>query len=339
MKSRNKYKKSEPKSHSFNLFFSNSYLSNRLYRFIHAKHTGRLGSIMKDFIKMYPVQPKQLTTHEDLLKNEWCRGHNGIIYDSGLFQNQPIITKINFKQHKKLIHEIYINMVMINSLLLKQIGTDFLVPTYGLFICPVSTDFSSPSLCWVQPKLDGQTLHSLLKKGLSIENAMYYMKLIFSHVMELESCVYQIYHQDLHTKNIMVCQEKVYLIDFGLSNAKGTHTRISSHPHTLSYTKNKNHVDGVMDIYLLLMDMYSISLGSLQDWIKEKVTLLLSLFTNEKGMKATLTMIEQFDKKHLLYIMLAQLEKSNTSSHELNLNQLIKYKTYDSLKTFLFPEW
>ena len=218
----------------------------------------RLHDILCEFTYAYVPIPigDQLLNHGKLVngKKRLGGGKNGNVYMSGEFETNPIVTKspIRFTEH--YLTELYINMVIINTLLLQGIQTDHLVPTYGIFVCPFQIGSEgkqicvpskptkhmdgNPNLLMVQKQIKGWTLYELIHSDgtndvpeLELDDILGVMKQVFTTMIWLEFSPYELYHNDLHVHNIMVQENtgNAYLIDFGFAECTidGLRTQIS----------------------------------------------------------------------------------------------------------------
>jgi len=149
------------------------------------------------------------------------KGINGEVFDAGIFEGIPIVIKHPIEFDERNINEVYINVVLINSLLLKYpFLENYLVPTYGIFICPAKNK-KLKSLCkikksvhLVQKKIFGDTLYNL-ETNMSLKTFKKIISDIFVVLCILEDN--SVYHKDLHTKNVIIEKDTnhPYIIDFG----------------------------------------------------------------------------------------------------------------------------
>lgn len=180
-------------------------------------------------------------------KTPIASGINGRIYHEE-FDGNPIITKAPVKFNEDNIKEIFINFVLINSILSHNKLVENLVPSYGLFICPSNTipedeDAAKkvplqiclenpkkdlmfrqhqPFVYLVQKKVDGVTLNKKLKEGISLDTLKEYLGKVFMVMACLENSPFLLAHNDLHTGNIMINDktDEIVIIDWGMASFK-----------------------------------------------------------------------------------------------------------------------
>jgi len=197
-----------------------------------------LYTMLNRFLKHFPVQPTVSNSVLVNIKKFIKKGSYGNIYYTDSFDGVPLITKLVRNFETNVVRELFINYIIINSILLSGIGTHHFVPTYGIFICQHAFLKSSrlikkltgvcnknsnddmdrkPNLHMVQERIDGDTLDTLLKENslTCIEFHRIVCSILKSMIL-LEESPYRLYHSDLHCGNIMIDQQKnVYIIDFG----------------------------------------------------------------------------------------------------------------------------
>lgn len=189
-----------------------------------------LHNLICDFIVMYTPLPTKQHQQFIVFDKKIGSGSYGNIYDSGDFEMMPIVTKSSTKFREDTIKEIFVNVVIINSLLLTT-HSNHLIPTFGIFICShrysrkklvsiCETKNEFPNIHLVQLKITGKTLYKVLKKNISLSWFKKMLSQILSILIDLEKSKYNLYHRDLHTGNIMIDDATMspYVIDFGLAS-------------------------------------------------------------------------------------------------------------------------
>jgi hypothetical protein len=181
-------------------------------------------------------------------KNPDRQGSYGEVFYMSVNKN-PSVIKVPKVFEPDNIHEIFVNMFIINSLLMNNIFDseylgDFyepfhfiLCPTYGLFLCPTSGESSpmrsmcrrnKPTIFMIQERIIGETYGSFLenpKCDLTMEEFKYHIKKIFTAFVILQSSHFNLSHNDFHIENIMIKPKKpgnkyreVTILDFGMSS-------------------------------------------------------------------------------------------------------------------------
>jgi len=182
-----------------------------------------------------PITKTELE-HNGLLINgsdPLASGTYGRVYEQ-VMNNHPIVVKTPLAFREDSMRELYLQYVVINTILLQEKLTNHLIPAYGFFMC--SSDVSSQhkddkskplSICdqkggmlhTIQKKMEGVSFPIyLLKKKMSFAPYRAMMKEIFSTLISLESSPYCIHHNDLHTSNIMIVKKHAVILDWGMAS-------------------------------------------------------------------------------------------------------------------------
>lgn len=226
-------------------------------------HGNRFRDLLCEFSLAYVPVPlqDQMKNHAGLVngQHQLGEGSNGRIFKSGSFQGNPIVTKTKKKINDHSIYEIYINFVVLNSMLLEGQYESNFIPTYGLFLCPTNSDgteicvpiHKQEHLFLVQKEMEGHTLAHHLQSGMELYQYKSIVHEIFQVLQALEKSPHQLYHTDLHCSNIMMCNDHPVLLDFELcSFSVDSHRfRLNSLEH--KYCGNDHVLSGAHDLVLL----------------------------------------------------------------------------------------
>lgn len=257
----------------------------------------------------HPVTEKELEQNGLLIngRKPLASGTYGRVYEQ-VMDNQTIVVKTPLTFREDTIRELYVQYVIINTILLYKKITNHLIPYYGFFICSSdvdeihSKDKTHPiTICkksgggllhTIQHKIDGVPLLTYLRTS----NYSFYiyrtiMKELFLTLISLESSPYCIHHNDLHTSNVMVANHHPVLLDWGLTSFITKETAFCpSKEHR--YHSEANLHTGACDAYLLFYGMlYHIvksSSESSEHIVKDLlivITKLSQLFYEEKNEK------------------------------------------------------
>lgn len=169
--------------------------------------------------------------------NRWVNGHPlyregayGGMFD-GEFKGEDVLTKTLKEFTPDIIREIFVNMVIINDILLRS--NQFvhnLLPTYGLFacrqndykhVCIATIPTGQPYyLNMIQKKVDATTFEDFLHEpATTVEMVYEMMNKIFTVLDQLNQGPYELRHNDLHGHNILIDNYtgEPIIIDYGLS--------------------------------------------------------------------------------------------------------------------------
>jgi len=236
-----------------------------------------LDDIMCNFSTAYVPEPvaEQMETNGQLVNDKPIlgKGVNGIIVDSGVFEGNPLVTKISIINTGYFIYEIIVNMIIINNILLSGKASRNLVPTYGLFKCPKKVSHKkdykitackqgegSESYFLVQQKIKGKTLRSVIST-LTVDRLKNILVQILSTLIILEESEYKLNHNDLHTNNIMIDDsDNAYIIDMGLASFRYGGKFVVQSENQRIYLGDTEPVSlgAIYDIYFLFRDIINI---------------------------------------------------------------------------------
>lgn len=210
--------------------------------------SNKLHNLICNFIVMYTPLPNKDNAKFIVFDKNLGGGVYGDVYDSGMFEMVPIVTKSPKMFITDSVQEIFLNVVVINSLIMKYPWLrHHLVPTLGLFICghtyeddkeddkedkadktkklvSVCDTDENPNIHLVQKKIKGKILYDFLKINNSV--SLSWVKKCLHHLLKalivLEKSNYNVYHRDLHGSNIMIEDktELPFILDFGISSFK-----------------------------------------------------------------------------------------------------------------------
>ena len=216
-----------------------------------------------------PNEEQVILLNEELgRQSSLSRGAFGRIYTwSSLEQTPaPVILKTPLQFSTVTLREMYVNYVLINTILLHHRLSHQLVASYGFFVTPsvVSEDGeqvrfhvkpnAESKFHMIQQRIEGVTLRRYCQKpGFTVEKCKDLLHKVWKVLIALESSPYRLYHNDLHLDNIMVRDDgSVVVLDWGLASfdALGTHYKSS----TMIYTTTPLY-SGANDAYLFLRSL------------------------------------------------------------------------------------
>jgi hypothetical protein len=155
------------------------------------------------------------------------------------------------------IKESYINICIINDIILETKSSHNLIFTYGLFILKYNLDPLSIFIIQ-QPLIDAKQLYSVIET-IDVHKYFKYLVQVFQQLSILEKSPYQLIHSDLHSKNILIFEDNAYIIDWGKSSFLYNDKRIRNKQEDGYFKFDKTHKkkSGLYDIYLLLRTSYT----------------------------------------------------------------------------------
>ena len=241
----------------------------------------KLEKMLCYFSLHYSVEPDPTNKQFVKTSKKLAKGVYGQVYESGVIKGVNLVTKSQFVFNEESIHEIFVNFVIINTLLLAK-KTRHLVPSYGLFICQHFTinhedkyhkkevvgicqdnihydhtvSDRKPNVHLIQERIKGKSLGDMLSDGkLTLSQFKKIIRTILDVMVVLETSPYKLYHNDLHSNNILVSQTlEPYIIDFGFSSFEIGHKHIFNNNHEPEYEYSKMHriKSGAYDVMFLL---------------------------------------------------------------------------------------
>lgn len=180
----------------------------------------QLCHLMKTFLSEHPTFSDRHRNDPLTQGNPWADGQYGTLYQTK-FQGKQVLTKTTKMFSVDMIREVFINMVIINSFLLNKQLTHHLVPTIGMYVIPqINTEHQKEFyINMVQLCVDGDTLYKRLhNNGIRLDHLKEVVGQIFSTLTILQESPFQLRHNDVHTKNVIITTtNQAYLIDYGLS--------------------------------------------------------------------------------------------------------------------------
>jgi len=359
---------SKPSLDDFEHVFGDSLLAKKLYKYIYTivqddkcekrqvrkENPETLKDIMCDFSLAYVPLPKgnQLLKNKELVEPYRTiigRGEYGMIMDSGDFETKPIITKIELRKNATSIQEIYMNMVIINQLIIhNEIAAKHLVPTFGIFACPSEGNFfctSGPEKMFiVQEKKRRITLEMLLNNpNFTLDNLKYVLERIFSILIMFEESKYKIAHHDLHAGNIMINPENLdnlWIIDYGLSSftVKDENNNAVRYPSEFEYKydPSTDYHGGLYDLFFLMSAINSYTINrQIETFTKTIINSIIKLF--RKDQYNTMYLNPYDPNRFFLYIYLKYNEITHSGAHEHNVN-VFKDNTYRKVCTNILSD-
>jgi hypothetical protein len=324
-------------------------------------HEHRLHDLLCQFSFVYVPVPlaSDLVHHGNLVNQQpvLAKGSNGRIFNSGVFEGNPIVTKTKKKWSENTIFEVYLNMVVINSFLLKGQYVNQLLPSYGIFLCGSNQDgtqichgdVTGNHLFLVQKKIEGLTLKKRLESDYSLASYQRILKQVLDIMVFFESSPYRMYHMDMHDSNIIVSSENgeeyPVIIDFELASWTVHERNGTPHRYRLNSVENKYCgkeivYTGAYDVVLFLSSTaHSSSNPEIKAYALDKLTSIFhGTFWKDEGVEFTVS-LSLFTKHsdRWLYHLLAQAEKdiySKQNVHRHNVAELEKMKCSFLRNTF-----
>jgi hypothetical protein len=234
------------------------------------------------FIKTYVPNPNG--NPDALKKNSTLVNDRPMIYNrifQSTFEDQPIITKTSNEFTSDIIHEIFLNVVILNTFLFQGVLSQCIVPTLGCFVSPQVSDkkicVKTPTeqftgrlyMNMVQYYIPGEQLASVLKRdGVSLSELKCYIGRVISTLVILHESPYRIRHNDLHTGNIMITPNKeVYIIDYGLSTF--TYKGVVYKP-SLDNTRESDYYQSETYQHICALDLFSLFHNIANDVVAKK---------------------------------------------------------------------
>lgn len=334
----------------------------------------RLQDILCDFMYAYVPVPmgNQLIQHGALVNGRprLGGGVNGNVFFSGEFASNPIVTKTPIKFSENYLTEMYINMVVINSLLMNGIQVGHLIPTYGLFVCPFQQGSHGqqicvpsrrgkvmdgrPNLLMVQQELKGSTLFDVIHTHeINLEHLEHILRQVFTTMLWLEFSPYELYHNDLHVSNIMVEEAtgNAYIIDFGFAECTIDSIRTQNSSIKRLYCGDKKRASdlhtGAYDFFLLLHGLSKSPNLDVYEYIMPRLERFYEYFmTNYDEETETFSNTIPYafwkNKKPWLYAILSEIESvlppdERDAVHDYNM-QLLDRMTNAQLCLWLFDD-
>ena len=217
----------------------------------------------------HPVTRLELE-HNGLLingKTPMKSGMYGRVYEQ-VMNDLPIVIKTPLAFREDSICELYLQYVVINTILLQGRLKEHLIPSYGFFLCSSNVSDrhqdqkESIHICketggmihTLQQKIEGISFHKFLHKSPTYRSYRRMMREIFSVLISLESSPFRIHHNDLHPSNIMISEGHAVLLDWGMTSftVSGQHFQPTKekryHPGHPLHT-------GAYDFFILLYSM------------------------------------------------------------------------------------
>lgn len=274
-------------------------------------------------------------------------GQYGEIYRFGSFENIPIIIKSPLEFREKNIREIYINYVIINSLLMKndELYTN-LIPTYGFFICNHTYKKDNlislceenkddyPNIHLVQKFADAKEFQDFLEDDkTSFSQFKKIFKKVFIILSKLENTRFKLYHNDLHSSNILIDNITLepYIIDFGISSFKvGNNYYINSWESI--YNNNEPIYTGLHDFASLLKSCIKHTKNNeikkycknlLKEFVFDKLWEGDNIILKKESIKSRVFYL--YDELYVIENKLPKKEKDIVHHHNLNILKKMKY--------------
>ena len=293
----------------------------------------RLHDMLCDFSFAYVPVPEESEFHKyDSITagKVLTSGKFGKIIDSGFFEGNPIITKMNYStEEDHVVKEVFVNMVIVNQIIEKFDRTffdDYLVPTYGIFSCPSKEIISKENKIDKYGKkivCDPEGINNVFivqKKIEKIKDFFYYISYlsldefkfallkIFDILLMFNFSPYNLTHGDLHTGNILMDFNlkdknmetlKIWIIDFGRANFT-LYNKTYNNPLIESYEKENVALGGIYDFDLLLRAIIQSDYSQTEEisrYCSKKLNEIYDLFIVEE--KSTILGFFMWQKKFI----------------------------------------
>ena len=313
-------------------------------------HENSLRNILCHFsFAFVPIPLKNQLEHHGSLVNKkkvLATGSNSRIYNSGLFEGNPIVTKTKKKWTEHTIYEVFINFVIINTILLEGQLTRHLIPSYGLFVCGSNKDgteicvnngqiLPGEHIFLVQLYIEGDTLSKRLDKSMSLSEFKSIIKVVFDVMLFFEKSIYQLYHMDIHGGNIILSGNNIYIIDFELAswtlfdkNGSPHRYRLNSVEH--KYCEKDIILTGAYDVlFLMISSAVHEKNKEIQEYCMSKIQSIYSHLWKDENTpyQPTLSLFSKNSNRWMYHVLLEnekKLKDTRQKVHQYNIQQLNK---------------
>ena len=214
----------------------------------------KLCNLDKQF-KIIPNDDNEIKINNDKIDKftKIDNGGNGTIYKGKILDSDTdfsLIKKPIQSEAIGLIPEAYINICIINEFIIKD-NTSNLIFTIGLLF---SEEFK---INLIQQLLNPvKTLNDVINDKITLEIFVKYIKQVFNQLIILEESEHQLIHNDLHYKNILIYNDKAYIIDWGDSGFIYNEERIRGKNNReinyFQFDDTKQKKTGLYDLFMLL---------------------------------------------------------------------------------------
>lgn len=238
-------------------------------------------AILCDFYSEFSIKENPKNAELIDFQKKISNGTYGETYHSKKkLGDASVITKVQFVFDEKNINEIFVSFVIINSLLFQyNLLERVLVPSYGIFLCShrykeldnnakktrdqrqlvsicTNKNDPDPNIHIVQKFLQGNEFSKMIKKY-TLKEFKNMIRIIFKTLCILEASKYNLYHNDLHSHNIIVDENgDPHIIDYGFATFQIEHDGkiLQYNNHYESYNGSERIKSGANDLFLLLSD-------------------------------------------------------------------------------------
>lgn len=238
-------------------------------------------AILCDFYSEFSIKENPKNAELIDFEKKISNGTYGETYHSKKkLGDASLITKVQFVFDEKNINEIFVSFVIINSLLFQyNLLERVLVPSYGIFLCShrykeldnnakktrdqrqlvsicTNKNDPDPNIHIVQKFLQGNEFSKMIKKY-TLKEFKNMIRIIFKTLCILEASKYNLYHNDLHSHNIIVDENgDPHIIDYGFATFQIEHDGkiLQYNNHYESYNGSERIKSGANDLFLLLSD-------------------------------------------------------------------------------------
>lgn len=339
-----------------------------------------LRDVMCETIMAYvPIPVAESLVKKGLLtdgKKYDFRGSYGKVYYMTVNGNQSII-KIPKEFDPENIQEIFVNLIIINSLLLNDLFEsqyiyqkpihEVFCQTYGIFVCPTPSPKSpqpmysmcygnKPSVMMIQERISGKTYTKVLEdttNKITLKHFKNHVRDLFTALIVLSESPYQLSHNDLHTDNVMLrTNGEVTILDYGMaafSIETSKNVRTSYQPNMFDdYLGKKTHplVTGAVDFFQFFNNVIDLTRkskpnserGRIYMWCNEIMKHFSIQFINEKGEPIfNLMMYENKIDKFFLFDILEHIERKNKATRSQHIDTLRMF-TYRTIASMFFND-
>jgi len=284
---------------------------------------------INEIFKIIPLDDKESKQNQDNITTFFSKkfgedsaNMNGDVFVGNLFGIKDDLTNLikipktksnytddeNLNRQLNLIREAYINFVIINNFILENPKLNNLIFTFGLLFTPncknengICTEQFNINLIQ-QTLTKAKSLKEIIEENIDLSTFVNYLNQIFNQLSLLEESEFKLIHGDLHYENILISNDKAYIIDWGDSSFIYNKERFRSiNNYEYLYFKSEKDINiktGLYDLYVLLGTCLSLKNKNINDFINKLLDKIF--FSGEiKIYNYTKKQSEIFNKEHL----------------------------------------